>query len=886
MQMWRTQSIGFAAILILLLFNAGVSFWNTQLIHDSDRWVAHTHEVISAIGLLVLTMQEAEAGQRGYLITGDDTHLKTYQSAVDNVHQQLERLKKLTVDNPSQQTRITLLEQTIAAKLSELQRIIGLQNEQGFAAAREAVLEGRGSREMDAIRVQTADMRKMEQDLLRARRHQAENSYRIGLASEIVAGLLGAVLVLVAWYLLRRDLGARLQADAALGAARQQLNETRALLESLMQSAPVGICFLDDQKRYRSVNTHLAQINGFPANDHIGRTMAEIVPSIGAQAERLFGQVMETGKPLLNIELSGHTAQSPEKQKVWLQSWYPVLKENGKALGIGIIVQDITQRKRVEEQLRLNEERYRLAVDAAELGTFHCPVPLGPIIWNTKCKEHFWLPEKAEVSFEVFYAILHPDDREPTRQAIETALRERGIYDVEYRTVAPDGQRTRWIRAKGRGYYDAQGELTRFDGITIEITRTKRVEAERDQLLVQERHARALAEQAGQTKDEFLATLSHELRTPLTAILGWTQLLRGTEQENQAIWKEGLQVIERNTYAQVQLIEDLLDISRIVSGKLRLDVQLVDLSAVVKAAIDVVQPSAQAREIRLEAMIDPRAGPVAGDPDRLQQVAWNLLSNAIKFTSKHGKVQVILARLNSHLELTVSDTGQGIPAEFLPHVFERFTQGDSSSTRAHKGLGLGLAICRHLVELHGGSIRADSEGEGRGASFTVKLPLAIVRSAPSTGTAEARVQPLAPDNSDAILERLPRDLEGIRVVAVDDDPEVRQLLERVLTHCKAITTVVSTAEDAIKAVEQFRPHVLLCDVEMPGEDGYSLIQRVRALGPAHGGNTPAAALTAYARVEDRTRALRAGFQLHVTKPVEITELLAVVANLAGRTGVS
>ena len=462
------------------------------------------------------------------------------------------------------------------------------------------------------------------------------------------------------------------------------------------------------------------------------------------------------------------------------------------------------------------------------------------------------------------------------------ALREHTIYDVEYRTIAPDGQRTRWIRAKGRGYYDARGALTRFDGITIEISRTKQIETERDQLLIQERQARALAEQASQTKDEFLAMLSHELRTPLSAILGWTQLLRVTGNEDQALWKEGLEVIERNTHVQVQLIEDLLDISRIVTGKLRMDVRLVDLPAVIKAALDVVQPTARAREICLETTIDPRAGPVAGDPDRLQQVVWNLLSNAIKFTPKHGKVQVVLALVNSHVELTVSDTGEGIRAEFLPRVFERFTQGDSSSTRTHGGLGLGLAICRHLVELHGGSIRADSDGQGRGATFTVKLPLAVVRSSPSIGAAGVRVHPLA-RGDDAVLQRLPQELEGIRIVAVDDEPEALQLLERVLSHCKATVTVVSTAQDALKAVEELRPHVLLCDIEMPGEDGYSLIRRVRALGPERGGNIPAAALTAYARGEDRTRALRAGFQLHVTKPVEIAELLAVVANLAVRT---
>jgi PAS domain S-box-containing protein len=881
-QIPRIQSIGIALILMLLpLIIAGISCWNTQLVHENSRWVAHTHEVVSAIDALLLTTQEAETGERGYLITGNDAYLEPYRIAVSKVPLQIARLRKLTADNPDQQTHIKILEEQIAVRFNELQRTIDLCKGEGFAVARDAVLEGKGKHEMEAIRDQAAVTMKVEKDLLEARRRRTQSGYQIGIASEIIAGLLGAALVMFAWHLLRRDFVARLQASAALGEARRQVNETRASLEVLMASAPVGIAFFDREMRYGSINAYLAEINGFPVEAHIGRTASEI-PGIAAQAEHLFRQALETMNPLLNLEVRDESSNPSGVQKMWLESWFPVSRENGKACGVGLIVQDITERKRMEEQLRLNVERYRLAIDAAELGTFYCPVPLGPIFWNTKCKEHFWLPPEEDVNFELFYAILHPDDREPTRQAIETALRDHGIYDVEYRTVAPDGQRTRWIRAKGCGYYDAQGALTRFDGITIEITGPKQIQAERDELLIQERRARAQVEQASQAKDEFLATLSHELRSPLMAILGWTQLLRSTNQENPATWKEGLAVIERNTHAQVQLIEDLLDISRIISGKLRMDVCSVDLPAVIKAAIDVVQPTARAREIRLETMIDPRAGPVPGDPNRLQQVAWNLLSNAIKFTPKRGRVQVILARINSHVEITVSDTGQGIPAEFLPHVFERFTQLDSSSTRAHQGLGLGLAICRHLVELHGGSIHADSEGEDKGSTFRVKLPLAIALDPSSVSVAETRVHPLIRGDSKATMDNLPQELEGISVLAVDDDPGARRLLEQVLTYCKATVTVVATAQEALEAVEQLRPHVLLCDIEMPGEDGYSLLRRIKALGPERGGNIPAAALTAYARGEDRTRALRAGFQLYVSKPVELTELVTVVTNLAGR----
>lgn len=412
--------------------------------------------------------------------------------------------------------------------------------------------------------------------------------------------------------------------------------------------------------------------------------------------------------------------------------------------------------------------------------------------------------------------------------------------------------------------------------------RQRETERERTRLLQETVTAREAAERASRAKDEFIAVVSHELRTPLTAILGWSRLLAGGLSAEET--REAVAVIERNALAQSQLVEDLLDVSRIISGKLRLDLRHADLPAVVSEAVGNVQPTADSKGVRLEAIVDPRAGPVSGDPDRLRQVVWNLLSNAVKFTPKTGKVQVRLARVNSHVELHVSDTGVGIAPEFLPRMFERFTQADSSSTRAHSGLGLGLGIARHLVELHGGTISAHSDGAGRGATFLVTLPIMIVHA----GTERPeQAHPTAPaaaakPGGEASPFRSAGELTGVRVVAVDDDADARKLLETVLTICGAQVTVVGTAAAALAAVRAVRPDVLLSDVEMGGEDGYSLIAKVRALPPEEGGLTPAAALTAYARMEDRTRALRAGFQMHVPKPVEPMELVAVVANLAKR----
>jgi signal transduction histidine kinase len=402
----------------------------------------------------------------------------------------------------------------------------------------------------------------------------------------------------------------------------------------------------------------------------------------------------------------------------------------------------------------------------------------------------------------------------------------------------------------------------------------KRTEEERALLLAE-------AEAANRTKDEFLATMSHELRTPMTAILGWAQMLR-SRTLGEADFERALEIVERNAQAQNKLIEDLLDISRIITGKLRLDVRPVDLAGVVESVIEALRPTAEVKAIRLQSLLDPQAGPVSGDADRLQQVVWNLLSNAIKFTPKGGRVQVRLERVNSHVEIVVSDSGKGISAEFLPHVFDRFRQADSTSTRKHGGMGLGLSIVRQLVELHGGTVGVESSGVGQGATFIVQLPVMVMHRQPSAAAAHPRRHPTVGGNG--LSYDCPPSLKGLRVLVVDDEPDTRRLLRTVLEQCGSEVTTAGSAAEAIDAFIQSKPDVLISDIGMPEEDGYELIGKLRAAESGHNGRIPAIALTAYARVEDRIRALNAGFQVHVPKPIEPVELLAVVASLAGRTG--
>ena len=467
------------------------------------------------------------------------------------------------------------------------------------------------------------------------------------------------------------------------------------------------------------------------------------------------------------------------------------------------------------------------------------------------------------------------------RRAIQNAIEKVALrLEVEVRTTelahANEALQT---------MYDEQEEIVQqrtaeLSRANEELKREIRVrqwaEEERARLLVREQEARRQAEEANRIKDEFLATLSHELRTPLNAILGWAQVLRSGKVDP-ATTERALEAVERNARAQAQLISDLLDVSRIITGKLRLELRPVELPRILDAALDSVRPAAAAKGIHIQVVPGQISGPFVGDPDRLQQVFWNLLSNAIKFTPQDGTVEVRLRHRDSMAELAVSDTGIGIRSDFLPYAFDRFRQAEGTTTRHHGGLGLGLSIVRHLVELHGGTVAVESEGEGRGATFTVSLP---VRVGAESALAERRAEEPEPER---LLNS--RDLlAGLHVLVLDDEADTRELLATALEQHGAKVTSAGSAADALEALDQGSFQVLISDIGMPGEDGYSLIRKVRARGAERGGSLPAVALTAYARTEDRVRALSSGFQMHLSKPIDPAELVATIASLAGRQG--
>ena len=577
------------------------------------------------------------------------------------------------------------------------------------------------------------------------------------------------------------------------------------------------------------------------------------------------------GESLRNVEMV--IATKGGEPRTVLASGSAIYGPGGEKLGAVVVMRDFTEQREAREALRRESALLHALMDNIPdaiyfkdtEGRFTRVNSHAPYRGNKAPEEvvgktdfDFFVEEHARAAYE--------DEQRVMRTGVP-------IVDKEEKEVYPDGSTT-WLSTTKVPIFDDAGRVTGIVGISRDITERKRAEESRIEL-AREQAARTEAENANRLKDEFLAVLSHELRTPLTAILGWSKMLMDGQvaEETRA---GALASIYRNARSQAQLIEDLLDISRIITGRLRIEPRPVNLASVVEAAVAGVRPSASAKGVTLQTKLDPLAGAVSGDPDRLQQVVWNLLTNAVKFTPKGGLVEARLSRVGSQIEIVVSDTGQGIEPDFLPHVFDRFRQADSSTTRRHSGLGLGLSIVRHLVELHGGAAHAESAGRGQGSTFRVLLPadacgLNGERVGEESSTADA-------NGATASLHSL----EGLKVLAVDDDADARQLIAEILSRCGAQVRTAASAATGIEALRLWMPDVLLSDIGMPDGDGYALIESVRALPAEQGGATPAAALTAYAGAEDHARVLSSGYHAHLAKPIEPARLCALVAQLAGR----
>ena len=649
------------------------------------------------------------------------------------------------------------------------------------------------------------------------------------------------------------------------------VNAADAPYEAIINQSPVGIFLLDARLRFQHVNPKAQPVFG-GIGSIVGRELTEVLrlhwpESVAQQLLGPFRHTLATGEPFIQ---KGFTGERKDRNSVEYYDWeiHRLTLPDGQ-LGIVCYFNDIEEHIHAQEALRRSEQELRVLADSIPQLAWMAD-PDGNIFWYNRGWYEYTGTTLEEMEGWGWQKVHDPKILPLVVERWKASIEGRQPFDMEFPLRGRDGV-FQWFLTRVNPVLDAKGSVVRWFGTNTNVDRVKRAEADRERLLESEKNARERAEHETQMKDEFLATVSHELRTPLNAILGWATILR--EARNPEDVREGVMVIERNARAQAEIIEDLLDMNRIISGKVRLDVQRVDLVSIIESAIESVKPMALARQIRVTSVLDPLVGRISADPGRLQQVLWNLLTNAVKFTPKGGRVHVALGRVNSHLEISVSDTGEGISAEFLPHVFDRFRQADASSTRRHRGLGLGLAIVKNLVELHGGTVSVESAGLNEGATFYLCLPAVVAMLPPNSDRRHPRT---------AIPDANPPehpDLSAFGILAVDDEPDARELIKRILSRCGATVETASSGAEALEHIVKKRPHVLVMDIGMPDEDGYAVIRKVRQLPPEKGGNVPAIALTAFARLEDRRRAILSGFQMHMSKPVEPSELIAIVASL-------
>lgn len=535
------------------------------------------------------------------------------------------------------------------------------------------------------------------------------------------------------------------------------------------------------------------------------------------------------------------------------------------------LIKEVADRKASEAALQESTIRLALALEHSQLGDWSWDAASNTITFSRRAAEILGVSSDTRHTRESLRTDIHPDDREPARIAVDEAIHNRTNYDLEYRVIRPNDGREIWVHAKGRGVYDSQGNILSVVGTLGDATGRKHRDREREELLVKEREARAEADRANRIKDEFLATLSHELRNPLNAILGWASILRA-DSSNREELSTGLDVIERNTQLQAKLIADLLDMSRILSGKVHLDFKPTNLLSLAKEAVETIRIMAEEKDVTVIAPADAPPVVVNGDSARLQQIIWNLLTNGVKFTPPGGRVEVTIICGQDRAELVVTDSGAGIDPLFLPHVFDRFRQGDATSTRKFGGLGLGLSIVKHLTEMHHGTVQVFSSGVGQGSTFKITLPLFLP-------TSESAGELFA-DPSAAFEESV--DLTGTSVLVVDDVPDNLELMARVLRNRGATVTATLSAAEALQTLQAQIYHVLVSDIAMPEMDGFDLIAAARRLDAEHCGHIPAIALTAFARQEDRDRALAAGFDHFLSKPVDPAELITAVCRCTGR----
>lgn len=857
-------------ILVVLIILVLLVYQGVQIMTITGDQVKHTLRVEEEIKELSSQINQAGELSREYYLTGNQISLDRYLRVKEKLNSQVEKIKRLTIDNSKQQQNLNELRTLLGQNLNLTDLMIQSRQKGEFDALRQVFRGPQLNQVRDSLSKILSEMEGEEQRLYNERSSKQATDARLAAAVAVIGILIATALLVLTGVSLRRGVAKQLEGE-------QKLRERERELRLALSSSNAGLWFWDLRTNQVTWSDENCEVFGYKSS--------ECAPSYELWTNCLHPEDRERVERELETAVKEHQNLKTEHRIVWpngevhrvLVKGQPEYDASGRAIKMSGITLDVTELRVAEEALYESEERFRQIAENIEAVLWIRNAQTGQLEFISRGIERLWgiSAENLMSNVEYWSDFIHYEDVEQARKLAQEKFTT-GNLDQEYRIITPDG-RQRWVRDRAFPVKDKYGKVRRIVGFTIDTTERMQSEEIRANLFAREQEARAQAETANRMKDEFLAIVSHELRSPLNAMLGWARVLR-SEGVDQETHDHAVNVIEQSAEMQSRLIEDLLDSARIASGKLRIESRPVNLIPAIQSAIDTVHPTAESKGVEIQSDLDPNAGIITGDAERLQQIIWNLLSNAVKFTPKGGRVEVKLSRQDPWVTVTVKDTGRGIKVADLPHIFDRFRQADSSNTRRAGGLGLGLSLVKNLVELHGGKIKAESEGEAKGAAFTINLPLRAVTSFVTDKIRDAggATGPLS----------FPPMLSGLHILTVDDEAQARDLIATLLRRCGAVVTPVSSSAEAMDLLNRNEVakkfDLIVSDIGMPDENGYTLIRRIRKL-PDPVGKIPAVALTAFGRSEDRINALEAGFQMHVPKPVEPAELMMVIASLTGRT---
>jgi PAS domain S-box-containing protein len=832
--------IGFALTLAVLAIGGVLGVVNVRRLAANERMVAHTHEVLGELESLLSTLKDAETGQRGYLLAEDVKYLQPYDNALRRLEATAGRLKELTCDNADQQARLAALGPKMALKLDELKRTVALMKAGDRPAAMKIVRSDMGQTLMDDLRDAVAAMRQEEEALLGRRAAESEARFRTTVLSVLLPAVIGVVLLGFVFYLSQRNLAVQQQAARLLAEQRERLRTTLASIGD-------GVISTDADGGIRTMNAVAEALTGWKLEEASGQSLDAVFRIVNEETRRpVENPATRAMKEGIIVGLANHTvliARGGAERPID-DSAAPIRDGRGRVIGCVLVFRDTTERRQAERLLRDSEAQFRQLADAMPQIVWTAR-PDGHLdYYNERWYEYTGFP-RGEYGEASWVSILHADDVQRCKDTYYGCIRSGKAYQIEYRFKDRTTGGYRWFLGRAHPVRDGQGRIVRWFGTCTDIDDTKKAEE-------------ALQE-ADRRKDEFLATLAHELRNPLAPLRNALELLRRAE-DNRTLIEQARGMMDRQVGQMVRLVDDLLDVSRIARGKLQLRMERVELADVLHTAVETARPLVEASAHELTVTMPPQPVPVRADPNRLAQVFANLLNNAAKFTEKAGHIWLTAERHNGQAVVSVRDTGIGIAADYLPHIFEMFAQVASAFEQSQGGLGIGLALVKGLVELHGGTIEARSDGPGKGSEFTIHLPMVDVPPAPQEPSSDGR------EASDSRTGR---------ILVVDDLRDAADSLAMMLQTMGHETRTAYDGLEAVRATALFQPDVVLLDIALPKLSGYEAARRIRM--EPWGANVALVAVTGLGQEEDKRRASEAGFDHYLTKPVEAATLEKVLA---------